>query len=112
MTNAATDVLNGDGPKKGRHSHWRLLVTLLAGAVLGTGIGLGRWVWLSRQVPDPPVADLAGAEPVVAEAIGVACAAVTGNPRSASAWGHLGMVLYAHDYLSEAEPCFVQAEKL
>src|SRR5439155_11669790 len=112
VIDATSNVPLGDGAKPKWHSHWRLLAVLLGGAVLAAGIGLGWWVWLPTRMPDPPVADLAGAEPVVAEAIGAARAALVGNLRSATAWGHLGMVLQAHDYVPEAQRCFAQAEKL
>src|SRR5216683_524286 len=112
MIDATSNVPLGDSAKSKWHSHWRLLAVLLGSAVLAAGIGLAWWLWLTARMPDPPVADLAGAEPVVAEAIEAARAAATRNLRSAAAWGHLGMVLQAHDYLAEAERCFAQAEKL
>lgn len=102
---------NADQPNR-RRRYWRLLAALLGGAVLAAGVGYTRWFWLSSRVPGPPAPDLAGAEPLVAQAARAARAAVTASPRSAAAWGHLGMVLHAHDYLSEAEVCFAQAEKL
>jgi tetratricopeptide (TPR) repeat protein len=63
-------------------------------------------------MPDPPNPDLAGAELEVAQAIAAARASVAGNPRSAAAWGQLGKVLQAHEYLPEAERCFAQAGDL
>jgi tetratricopeptide (TPR) repeat protein len=112
MIDATSNVPLGDSAAGKPHSNWRLLAALIGAAVLAAGIGFGWWLWLRTPVPDPPVADLAGAEPVVVEAIEAARAAVTRNLRSAAAWGHLGMVLQAHDYLPEAERCFAQAEKL
>lgn len=112
MIDATSNIPPGEGAKPKRCSPWRLLVILLTGAVLGAGISLGRWIWLFPHVSEPPVADLAGTEQVVAESIETARAAVVRNLRSAAAWGRLGIVLHAHDYFSEAEHCFAQAERL
>jgi tetratricopeptide (TPR) repeat protein len=56
--------------------------------------------------------DLTGAEPAVAQAIERARAEVEKKPRSAAAWGRLGMLLRAHDYGDEANVCFARAEQL
>src|SRR5262249_30843390 len=77
-----------------------------------TAVGWGLWVRWPSRMPDPPVPDLASAEPDVADAIEAARAPAAANPRSAAAWGHLGMVLHVHDYLPEAERCYAQAGKL
>src|SRR5437899_2943389 len=107
MTTATTSVR--DGPKRHRR---RFLAAFLGGAVLAAGIGSGLWLWRRVPVSHPPILNLTGAEPVVAEAIEAARTSVAANPRSASAWGRLGMVLHAHDYLAEAARCYAQAEKL
>jgi tetratricopeptide (TPR) repeat protein len=112
MTIETTSVRDAEDPKPKRYRHWRLLAALLGGAVLAAAIGWGLWLWLPARMPDPPVADLASAEPVVAEAIEAARTSVTANRRSAAAWGHLGMVLHVHDYLPEAGRCYAQAVKL
>jgi tetratricopeptide (TPR) repeat protein len=87
-------------------------VALLSGIVLAAGIGFGLRLWRRVQIPGPPILNLTGAEPVVAEAIEAARKPVTAKPRSTPAWGRLGMVLHAHDYLAEADRCYAQAEKL
>jgi tetratricopeptide (TPR) repeat protein len=62
--------------------------------------------------PAPPEIDLTGAAPAVVEAVEAARAAVRHAPRSAQAWGQLGMVLFANEYAAPAHECFVQTERL
>ena len=61
------------------------------------------------EVPSP---ELSTVEAPVATAIQVARAKVVDGPNRAAAWGGLGLVLHAHDYLSEAVICYQQAEAL
>lgn len=61
---------------------------------------------------EPPALDLAGADPAVIAAIEAARTAVRQSPRSAHAWGRLGMILSAHTFATEANACFGQAEQL
>ncbi|MDB5307070.1 MAG: cellulose synthase subunit [Gemmataceae bacterium] len=85
-----------------------VVLTILA----ATGVGLGIWRWLSSPVPvDPPnPPDIADAE--IRRAVDDARAAVTAAPRSADAWGRLGMVLLAHIYEREPDLCFAEATRL
>ena len=86
-----------------------LALVLASAAVLAGG---GYWfLWRTPDLP-PPELDLTGAEPAVAQAIGKARAEVLKAPRSAAAWGRLGMLLRAHDYGAEANVCFARAEQL
>jgi tetratricopeptide (TPR) repeat protein len=55
---------------------------------------------------------LAQVDPEVVEAITQARLQVERKPFSGPAWGHLGMVLQAHDFNAEANRCFAQAESL
>jgi tetratricopeptide (TPR) repeat protein len=87
-----------------------IVVSLVLAAVLSGGIAV--YIWQRAAAIEPPVIQLAGVDPAVAEAIDAARAAVIRSPRSGKAWGQLGMVLYAHHFLNEAAPCFGQAEKL
>ena len=48
----------------------------------------------------------------IVAALAQARAAVQESPRSAAAWGRLGMVLAAHDFRAEANACLAQAERL
>jgi tetratricopeptide (TPR) repeat protein len=95
------------GAPRGRR---RLLVAALAGVALLAGAGT--YVWLRAPVPEPPAVDLTGADPAAAAAVGAAREAVRRSPRSAAAWGKLGMVLIAHAFYPEANVCFAQAEQL
>src|SRR5579859_5972390 len=76
-------------------------------------VPVGLWLWWARTPrPEPPRPDLSDADPQVVEAIEEARQAVLHAPRSASAWGRLGMVLRAHDFGEEANTCFAHAEQL
>jgi tetratricopeptide (TPR) repeat protein len=86
-------------------------------AVLGVLVfaaGLGRYLWYGRSAPapNPPAVVLAGRDPEVVAVVERATATVRESPRSAAAWGRLGMVLQAHDYLADARACFVEAQRL
>ena len=60
----------------------------------------------------PPEVDTSGREPEVAESIHHARHEVRQQPRSAEAWGRLGLVLLGHDYEVEARICFARADQL
>jgi tetratricopeptide (TPR) repeat protein len=83
-----------------------VLVVLLAAGIAG-------WqVWQRQSAPQPPPVDLTDADPLVAQAVEAALAEARKSPRSASAWGRLGMVLRVHDYGHEANVAFAQAQRL
>ena len=64
-----------------------------------------------RKAPEPPLpANIQ--DPEVRAAIGCARQAVLDKPRSAFAWGYLGMTLEAHLYEDEADRCFREAARL
>lgn len=85
----------------------RLLMLILAGLALATGVFLVR---RGASVRPPDVAT-AGFEPIIAAQIEKALAEVRTTPRSGPAWGRLGMVLQAHEFTTEARFCFAQAER-
>jgi tetratricopeptide (TPR) repeat protein len=87
----------------------KLLIGLLLAAALATGGWLG-WRWYTTPVP--PEVPLGGADKEVARAVEEARQEVRRQPRSAAAWGKLGMVLGANDYGDPAVTCFEQAERL
>ena len=61
----------------------------------------------------PPEVLLVGADPAVARAVADARSTVAASPRSAAAWGELGMLLLANEIgLEQAPLCFAQAETL
>jgi tetratricopeptide (TPR) repeat protein len=68
--------------------------------------------YLLRPSPPPlPVPDLSNADPEVAAAVAAALDGVKAEPRSAAAWGKLGMVLRAHDFDVESVQAFQAAER-
>jgi tetratricopeptide (TPR) repeat protein len=107
MTVAANDV-PGPVPANRRRPY---LYAALVG-VLALAVAVGGYAWYRTPAAQPPTLALAGIDPAVAEAITSARAAVVEAPQSASAWGHLGMVLAAHEFTAEALTCFERAESL
>ncbi len=81
-----------------------------AGLLLLTAAA-GGYGWHWATTPAAPEVDLTGAAPAVAEAVAAAQRAVQQTPRSAEAWGKLGMVLFANDYAAPAHDCFIHAER-
>src|SRR5207248_1425734 len=87
----------------------RLLAVLALLVLLAAG---GGYLWLRPRSPEPPRPALADADPAVVEAIDAARTEVRAAPRSAAAWGKLGMLLLAHGYAADAGVCFTRAEAL
>jgi len=98
---------------------------LISGIVLGIvvlGAGIAASIWRrtplanphssENQAPEPPSLTATDADPAVMKAVLAARSAVLQSPKSAEAWGKLGMILTAHEFPSEANACFVQAEQL
>lgn len=77
---------------------------LLLSLVLGTACSQ------APEIPRPD--DLGTAEPAVVRAIEDAWAEVEGAPRSAEAWGRLGLRYDLHRFDAAAVPCYEQAERL
>jgi tetratricopeptide (TPR) repeat protein len=72
----------------------------------------GLVAYLVRDPATPlelPELQLDGVDPAVIRTIEEAMDAVRESPASASAWGRLGMTLFAHDFLEDACPCFRRA---
>ncbi|HLJ96516.1 MAG TPA: tetratricopeptide repeat protein [Gemmataceae bacterium] len=102
-----------------RSRHLRVVMTVF-GIVVAAG-GLFASIWCrdpSRQIrgekriPEPPSVTATDLDPAVLRAVEAARATVLQSPRSAEAWGKLGMVLSAHELATEANACFLQAEQL
>jgi tetratricopeptide (TPR) repeat protein len=68
-----------------------------------------RW---QAPMPEPPQLDLSQADPPARMAIRSAQTAVARSPRSATAWGQLGVVFLAFECVAEASTCFACAERL
>lgn len=71
------------------------------------------WV-VHRQpaAPAPPVVELKDTDPAIAGALGAARAAIVAAPRSAEAWGKMGMLLINYNFQTQARECFEQAQRL
>ncbi len=86
---------------------------LLAGLTLAAALAAGGWLgWRWYTTPLPPDIPLDGADKEVARAVDEARQGVRRRPRSAAAWGRLGMVLTANDFAETGLTCFAQAELL
>jgi tetratricopeptide (TPR) repeat protein len=97
----------------GFRSSLRRLVLVVAVVLILLAIGVIAGVWRGRRPVSPlPEPDLAGADPAVSAAVESAQAAVRRVPRSADAWGRLGMVLAAHGFYPESVTCFAEAQRL
>ena len=83
------------------------LATLATLAGLGCSTSEAPW-----GPPEPPFPIPAPSERRVGEAISEARGAVEAKPSSPEAWGRLGMVFDAHDYLEEAVLCYRRARRL
>jgi tetratricopeptide (TPR) repeat protein len=92
---------------------WRRLGWLLGSifAIVSLGVGVSIWYWQSEPRPEPLAVDLTGADPAVVAVVEEAREGVRQAPRSARAWGHLGMVLLAHEYSDPAVVCLERAEQ-
>jgi tetratricopeptide (TPR) repeat protein len=73
---------------------------------------MGRFIGSAAAAPEPPAICLEEVDPSVAALVQEAYGGVRSWPKSAATWGRLGMVLLAHDFLSEANLCLSQAERL
>ena len=119
MTRAARNRRGAKGKSKAGRRRILLIAACLGGTVLAVGLGVYLWTWTAypdastvNVLREPPAVELAGADPAVAKVVSGARTAVSQSPRSAAAWGRLGMVLYAHEFPVEAGVCFAQAEQL
>src|SRR5437660_12617901 len=83
------------------------LALLLAGVVGG-----GEWgfkVYRERtRPPKPPEVNLEGVDPELVRMIASARDAVLADPGSGSAWGKLGQVLVANEFVDQAARCLAE----
>jgi tetratricopeptide (TPR) repeat protein len=90
----------------------RRLVWRTAAAAALLLAAAGAYAWYRVTAPVPPAIALEGTDPAVAKIIEEARAGVVRAPRSAAAWGRLGMLLAVHDFAPEARAALAQAERL
>lgn len=97
-------------PASGRRT-WLIAVSAFAlGALL---IWVARPWFAAQPVPPPlPVIDTRSLDPAVTRALTNALILAKTEPRSARAWGNLGLVLHANDYLREASAAYQYAQHL
>jgi tetratricopeptide (TPR) repeat protein len=91
-----------------RRARWVLCCLLAAALPAAAWYG---WRWYTTPAPPAEIV-LGGTDAAVNEAIEAARQEVCRQPRSAAAWGHLGLVLRAHDERIESGRIFAQAERL
>ena len=68
--------------------------------------------WAFVHPPAPPLVQIEGFDPAAVESIEAARSTVLASPRSAPAWGKLGMVLYANEQYAAADTALEQAAAL
>lgn len=85
---------------------------LLALALLAVAGGVVGFLALRTDAPAPPTVEVSADDPELAAAVAAARRAVETDPRSADAWGKLGLVLAAHRFPDAALVCFREAERL
>jgi tetratricopeptide (TPR) repeat protein len=106
MSDTTPAATTAPGPKVARRRVILLAVLAIASAVAVFA------AWRHWRSPALPELDLASVDPAIVEKIDAARAELRAAPRSATAWGRLGMVLRAHGFGGEANDCFAQAERL
>ena len=84
----------------------------LAGLLLLAAGGVGGYYALRPAAPVVPVIDTAGLDPEVVAAVEKAREEAAARPKSAAAWGRLGMVLFAQDLYAESVAALAEAERL
>jgi tetratricopeptide (TPR) repeat protein len=106
---ATKKVVSPRGGKVFSRPRWVFGFFLVGAIVCGV---VGGYYCLRVEIPEPPTVELTKLEPPAVAAIQQARAAVLQSPRSAAAWGRLGVVLGAFKFNSDARACFACAERL
>ncbi len=90
------------------------LGAIVAGVLVLAAVAAAVAIWWPTEGPAarPPELDVSTLEPEVAAAVTAARDDVARSPRSASAWGRLGMVLFANGLLEDVGPCLLEARRL
>src|SRR5947209_2071851 len=102
-------MTNGRSETPRRSRRWRILLVSLSPCLLV--LIAAWWFWHRERVPEPPEVSLTSVDAAVVAAVEVAREKVRDSPRSADAWGLLGMVLVANDFRAPALVCLAEAER-
>jgi tetratricopeptide (TPR) repeat protein len=107
-------MIHGAGDRIPNAATGRKRLLLLAGAlVLAAGAAWCGWrAYQQEPLRQLPLIDLGQSPRAVKAAIDRELRGVRADPRSGKAWGHLGLVLRAHDFGSEADSCLELAGRL
>ncbi len=87
----------------------RLLAILTIAALLAVGLA---GIFRREEIVSPPVVEVADTDAAVVAALRAAQDEVRASPRSSTAWGRLGMLLFNFNFLPESRQCFTQAQRL
>jgi tetratricopeptide (TPR) repeat protein len=89
----------------------RIFIGMLVGLLVLAGCWIA-WKWFYFSGPVPPEVPADVGDPAVADLLEEARQEILRAPRSALAWGKLGMLFHAYLYPKRANICFAEAEKL
>jgi Flp pilus assembly protein TadD len=101
--------LKPPAPATSRRRPWILVA---GAALLVAGLAVAGWWWFRPPAATPPPVPSGIPDAEVQRAIEDARQRVLDAPRSAPAWGRLGLILLAHEFDREADFCFTQAAGL
>jgi Flp pilus assembly protein TadD len=104
--------MTGLNPTDPATSYRRYWIRAAGAALLLAGLGVAGWWWFRPPAATPPPLPSGILDAEVQQAIQDARQRVLEAPRSATAWGRLGLVLLAHQFDREADFSFTQAAQL
>jgi tetratricopeptide (TPR) repeat protein len=90
-------------------------IIVVASAVVALAVGIGYYLWAGRGAvapPPPPPVPAELTDPPARKVVEGKRQAALAAPRSATAWGELGMAFNAHDASAEAVACYRRAMEL
>lgn len=96
-----------------RKKQWLQYALLLAILAVGSLLAMGIAGILRREeIVSPPVVEVADTDAAVLASLHAAQEEVRASPRSSTAWGRLGMLLFGYNFLPESRQCLAQAQRL
>ena len=89
-------------------------VALVVGLLVVAAIGYGVYKYTLRagHKAEPPEIPTAATDPPIRKILAAKRAAVVAAPRSATAWGDLGMAFDAHEFWEQTQVCYERAMEL